>query len=477
MTSAEAMSEPGTGLMPRASVFQLEAARNAAIEDFGVAFDKLQDAHRSLNMAAPTGASGNLPSLQGGRHDYADLSTREKYLEFVTKGVDRSVWSHLIASTGLDKLMDRAERVAFRDALEKNPPPATAENCFATMERLLGESDLIFKRGIATAFSRLDRRFRSHDGFKIGSRMVLSHAFSDGHWNHYSKHDETLIDVERAFYRLDGKPQPERLGGIVGAIDSARPRGWGNCAYTAANDYFEVRVFQNGNAHLWFKRKDLVLKVNQLLADYYGAAVGASPDVADVKHAYAVTPATSGGGYGLFPTPAAVVERVHEEAGVVLHNSDRRWTPEPYTVLEPSAGTGNLSRPARAPWSSVTCVEVQGRLAAQLSTEGYARVVHGDFLEQDPAHLGPFDKVIMNPPFDGCRDVDHVTHALRFLKPGGVLVSVMGAGVEFREDSKTAAFRAEVTRRGGRFCDLPPASFAESGTHMNTVLCVIGRGR
>lgn len=471
------MPSAGRGLVPRASVFQLEAARNAAIEDFGEAFDKLQAAHRSLNMAAPTGASGNLPSLQGGRHDYADLSTREKYLEFVTKGVDRSVWSHLIASTGLDRLMDRAERDAFRDALEKDPPPATAENCFATMERLMGDADLIFKRGIATAFSRLDRRFRSHDGFKVGARMVLSNAFSDGHWNHYSKHDETLIDVERTFCQLDGKPQPERLGGIVGVVDAERPRGWGNSAFRVENDYFDVRVFGNGNAHLWFKRKDLVLKVNQLLADYYGAAVGASPDVADVKHAYASTPATSGGGFGLFPTPEAVALKVLEEAGAQLASGYVHRQPETYTVLEPSAGTGNLARPALAPWAKVTCVEVQGRLAAQLATEGFARVVHGDFLEQDPAHLGLFDKILMNPPFDQCRDLDHVTHALNFLKPGGVLVSVMGAGVEFREDRKTADFRAEVERRGGHFRDLPPASFAESGTYMNTVLCVIGRRR
>lgn len=472
---AETQSEPGTALMPRASVFELEAARNAAIEAFGEAFEKCQAAHRSLNFAAPTGSSGNLPSLQMGRHDYADISTREKYLAFVTKGVDRAVWAHLIGSTGLDKLMDRAERDAFRDALEKDPPPATAENCFATMERLTGDAHVIFMRGIATAFSRLDRRFRSHDGFKIGARMVLSHAFSEGFWNHYAKHDETLIDVERAFFQMDGKPQPDRAGGIVGAIDTARSgRGWGNRAFTAETDYFRIVGYLNGNAHLWFNRKDLVTKVNQVLADYYGATVGARPDVADVKHAYAVTPAKN---FGFFPTPEAVAGKVLEHAGVHTADTASRWAPSPYTVLEPSAGAGALSRPAKAPWSKVTCVEVQNRLAADLTAEGYDRVVHGDFLLMEPASLGFFDKIIMNPPFDSCRDVDHVTHALRFLAPGGRLASVMGAGVEFREDRKTADFRAEVERRGGMFYDLPAGSFAESGTYMNTVICVIGGAR
>ena len=82
----------------------------------------------------------------------------------------------------------------------------------------------------------------------------------------------------------------------------------------------------------------------------------------------------------------------------------------------------------------------------------------------------------MNPPFDRGRDVDHVSHALKLLAPDGVLVAVMSAGVEFREDAKTSDFRAEVKRRGGKFHDLPPGSFASVGTHVNTVLCVIGRG-
>src|SRR5690606_26448115 len=93
---------------------------------------------------------------------------RDGFVAEVTKQTDRAVWGHLIASTKLDQLMDRTERESFHRSLRDNPPPATAENCLATIERLMGEADLIFKRGIATAFAKLDRRFRSHDGFKIG---------------------------------------------------------------------------------------------------------------------------------------------------------------------------------------------------------------------------------------------------------------------------------------------------------------------
>jgi hypothetical protein len=66
-------------------------------------------------------------------------------------------------------------------------------------------------------------------------------------------------------------------------------------------------------------------------------------------------------------------------------------------------------------------------------------------------------------------------HALRFLEPGGILVSVMSASAEWRETTRHAQLRAEMERRGGHWRDLPEGSFKESGTMVNTVLCVIGR--
>ncbi len=52
-----------------------------------------------------------------------------------------------------------------------------------------------------------------------------------------------------------------------------------------------------------------------------------------------------------------------------------------------------------------------------------------------------FDRVVMNPPFERQQDIDHVSRAAGMLKPGGRLVSVMSAGVTFRENNKTRWFR------------------------------------
>lgn len=458
-----------TALMTRASIYEREAARNRSIELFAQAYDAVEAAITHAASAAGTGVY-DLPALKFNNH--FPERDRDRFMGQVRRAVDKGVWSGVLHACGLSTIMDKTEHERFRAALAEDPPEATVENLEATVIRLIEDRETIFRRGIANAFSRLDRRFRSHDGFKVGSRMVLSGMFGvDGFWNHYRRHDETLVDVERAFCLLDRKPQPERHAGIYGVVQQAKAASGSRCGpsrFEAEDEYFRVRVFANGNAHLWFKRSDLVEKVNQLLADYYGANLGAGPDVAAKHHAPEPGRAVAKN-LGFFESPAAVVSAVMDAAGIYA-GQQRQWR-----ILEPSAGTGSLSRPAAAAGHAVTCVELHTDRAASLSASGqFSRVICADFLALPPGELGQFDRIVMNPPFDKALDVDHVSHALRFLAPGGRLVAVMSAGAEFREDRRHQVFRAEVIDRlGGRFRDLPPGSFAEAGTMVNTCILTV----
>jgi hypothetical protein len=53
--------------------------------------------------------------------------------------------------------------------------------------------------------------------------------------------------------------------------------------------------------------------------------------------------------------------------------------------------------------------------------------------------------------------------ALTFLKDHGRLVAIISAGVSFRKDKKTAAFREFVREYGGTIDPLPDSSFQDSG--------------
>ncbi|MFG3403757.1 class I SAM-dependent methyltransferase [Streptomyces sp. NPDC048142] len=162
-----------------------------------------------------------------------------------------------------------------------------------------------------------------------------------------------------------------------------------------------------------------------------------------------------------FPTPAPVVDRLIALAAL-----------EPgMTVLEPSAGSGAIATAAAARGAIVDCIEQDPGYATALSDTHVARrVLVADFLT---VPVEPrFHRVLMNPPFTRGTDMAHVVHVLRFLKPNGLLVSVMSWTVTEQTDG-TMAFRKLVEQRGGRVEALPARAFARAGTAIDTVLVAI----
>lgn len=157
--------------------------------------------------------------------------------------------------------------------------------------------------------------------------------------------------------------------------------------------------------------------------------------------------------FGFFPTPKPLVARLLDLADL-----------EPgMSVLEPEAGRGAIAEDV-ARVAPVDCIELLPDLADTIGRAGYARsLVVGDFLAAPPAPI--YDRVVMNPPFNRGADTRHVRHALGFLRPGGVLVAIMSAGIRFRTDRATAELRCrlDVIERN------PPGSFKASGTEVNTV--------
>lgn len=166
-----------------------------------------------------------------------------------------------------------------------------------------------------------------------------------------------------------------------------------------------------------------------------------------------------------FPTPAAVVKRVIELAAI-----------EPgMEVLEPSAGSGAIAAAAVEAGAVVDCIERDPGYAAVLADTGIPRsLTVADFLTV-PATPG-YDRVVMNPPFTKGTDMQHVEHALRFLKPEGLLVSVMSWAAT-AHGRKTASFRALVEARGGTVEAVAEGAFKESGTDVSTVIVAISATR
>ncbi|MDD5511927.1 MAG: methyltransferase, partial [Dehalococcoidales bacterium] len=171
--------------------------------------------------------------------------------------------------------------------------------------------------------------------------------------------------------------------------------------------------------------------------------------------------------FGFYPTPPALVAKMIELAD--LRPGMR--------VLEPSAGTGAIAdmvgKIVGVPY--ITCIELLEKNVEVLRKKEF-NTMHVDFLKIQP-YVGDlaFDRVLMNPPFENQQDIDHVCHALNFLRHGGRLVSIMSPGFTFRENKKSAYFRSLVEDLGGWYSKNEPDAFKESGTGIQTVTVVIDR--
>lgn len=164
----------------------------------------------------------------------------------------------------------------------------------------------------------------------------------------------------------------------------------------------------------------------------------------------------------LFPTPADLAARMAELADIETG----------MLVLEPSAGTGRIVDEIlkTSPCSCLRLVEKNLSLSNHLANvyKGVS-VFPGDFLAKTGWEIGgPFDRVLMNPPFENADDIKHILHARSMLKPGGRLVAICANGPRQRDKLKPLAESS-----GGFWEDLPNGTFKNSGTMVNTALLVI----
>ena len=466
-------------LIPRTTIVRIVAARDASIERMRRAVEMIQAGHDMVDEAAVIAREAHGAAVFALRDRSEDGAYRRLFQQFDPgasldvwrKYVDARVWKNLVVLTGMGTLMDRKAKEDLEKDLCGDVPEVTVDNVRGILESLLSDANLIFQRGLARAFTHLDRRFKSHDGFKLGTRIILTNVFDSwGSWNYHSGMRDTMADIERVFAVLDGKkPEP---GALTKAIEETRGRGYNPRQSYAETPYFRVRCFKNGNAHLWFRRDDLVEKANQVLADYYGEVLpDAAPrgDTADSLKTKAGLPAKN---LSFYPTPSPVV-------GKIL---DRVRFSEGSRVLEPSAGTGHIVRHLLSQGAGqVDAVEIHPDRVSALEGINNPRltVIPANFLNLPANPI--YTHVVMNPPFYGTHWMEHVTHAFDFLAPGGTLGAVLPISADRGSTAKHKRFRAwaksQKSRWGHLFTDLPPESFLESGTRINTVYMILHKSR
>jgi SAM-dependent methyltransferase len=393
------------------------------------------------------------------------------YVESLRKNLLKSGWKTILQRLNIDAIISAKDKQLFERTLA-DPPPLTVDNAKATFGDYLIRPRFHILRGLAEVFCGLDPAYKSHSKVRIGAKGLPKRLILGG-WDEYGHGYacDRFKDICNALAAFQGLPALEyaefralnvaHRRGEDGHLDGREERVPNKYApgdrdkdevFKTVDRGIWVKRFANGNAHVFFSKWAL-FDINRGLAEFYGEVLpDAEPE--NVKPSASTAVAKD---LQFYRSPQAVIDAALDYAGIYTAEQRGSRHGDPVeVVLEPSCGDGAILDEVRGRGYGCAGFEYHPGRATEAKAKGHA-VVTGNFLEMIPVQS--FDKVVMNPPFYGRHYVKHVKHALRFLKPGGTLVAILPATAHYDHDELKGEWR-----------DLPPGSFAESGTNVPTGL-------
>src|SRR3972149_3169 len=246
--------------------------------------------------------------------------------------------------------------------------------------------------------------------------------------------------------------------------------------------------------------------ISELSREVVGAAAGNARDAYDAAEA-GVNIYLARVGFGVTDTPAAIKRLLTEQSRLPLQTrrdqnqikSQQVSAPSAealvvvnaaairsgMTVLEPSAGTGNIAVLARLGGAEVDTNEIDPRRRDLLTLQGFSpTALDAERLDNLFPPEKSYHAVVMNPPFsatggrvNGHRTAfgaRHVEQALLRLKPGGRLVAIVGRGMAMERPT----FRNWWSEIGERYfvranVGIDGSEYAKFGTTFDHQIIVI----
>lgn len=206
--------------------------------------------------------------------------------------------------------------------------------------------------------------------------------------------------------------------------------------------YAECKTIFESNGYKYINKKQGFKKIG----------ANASEDLENIINGVDIVSARKQ--FDFFPTPKEIVEKAQS---LLNHNGID-------SILEPSAGTGNLISGLE---KYSKAIEINPDCIKTLQNKGI-EIIGSDFVNEIPKK---FKYIIMNPPFSNRQDAKHTCLAFnKWLDNGGILVAITGAGILSATDKASLEFQ-ELYNQYGVFQEiLNNGAFKESGTNVNTVL-------
>ena len=265
-----------TDIICSTSIERIITGRNAALAQIEALIQQLDD------ISILTRSIGGKTALDWAmKQDFRCgcwlIEKRETAMKAITRNLDRGIWRDLMKKSGMLSIMDAQARDQWYNSLEKEDIPVVSEaNILSTFEQLHLNKIDVFERGVINVFKGLSWDYKTNSPCSFGKKIIVNNLVAHSRWGfslNWGWRRDQLADLERMLFLLDGKPIPDNRGDVTTRLMEHIRDNPSKDVYE--DDFFSIRYFQKGTAHITFKRCDLTEKMNDIVAKHYPGMLAA----------------------------------------------------------------------------------------------------------------------------------------------------------------------------------------------------------
>lgn len=253
------------------SIERIVTGRNTALTQIEALIHQLEDIS-TITKSIGGGVARDWAMKQDFRCGCWLMEKAEIAMPVITRNLERNIWRDLMKKSGMLSLMDaKARDQWYRNLESKNLPAISEESIYSTFEQLHRDKGEVFERGVINVFKSLSWDYKTNNPCCFGKKIIVSNLVSYNKWgftlNHSYRRDQ-LADLERMLHLLEGNPLPDNRSDITTRlhehISAHRLK-----AEVYEDDYFSIKYFMKGSAHLTFRKPELMDKMNDIIAKHY----------------------------------------------------------------------------------------------------------------------------------------------------------------------------------------------------------------
>lgn len=218
-------------------------------------------------------ANGGFESLSrfvdSNRYDNhrANVATAEGRA-FIMKALDAQAWRFLLNESGIRSFMSASKRKEWDDEISSGKvPELNRETIVGTFAQLYESRVDMLEQGVVEVFKKLSWHYMTNQPVAFGKKIINNYAVSCGFIAHGFA--DKVDDLLRLFHKVDGKPELDHRVGAYHLLSEAMREH-----RDYVDEYVHIRVYRKAQtAHITFKRPDLVIRMNQIIAKTYPGAL------------------------------------------------------------------------------------------------------------------------------------------------------------------------------------------------------------